>query len=230
MVNCTLKGLRRNKANSRRCRGGRRLRGRRRGQMRQTNPIPRLRIADWIQRDCRGAGQPSPGPVVQTNPISGGRATPLFHYSISPPSQQMAIVPNKANFRPSGGPRGLEQTIANGARQSATVCRLYPTGPATGQSGQTEGPKVDAGKASTGWQRQGLRPWRWSFHGESAIAKLRGLRLTLPPDQTLRLCVCPGRTIPLPGLLSRSRLRLEYRLGPDRTRPPEGGTPNARRR
>jgi len=40
MVNCTVTGLRRNKANSRRCRGGRRLRGRRRGQMRQTKPIP----------------------------------------------------------------------------------------------------------------------------------------------------------------------------------------------
>jgi hypothetical protein len=40
MVNWTSTGLRRNKANSRRCRGGRRLRGRRRGQSRQTKPIP----------------------------------------------------------------------------------------------------------------------------------------------------------------------------------------------
>ncbi len=29
-----------------------------------------LRIAEWMQKNCRGASQPSAGPVVQTNPIA----------------------------------------------------------------------------------------------------------------------------------------------------------------
>jgi hypothetical protein len=40
------------------------------------------------------------------------------------------------------------------------------------------------------------------------IANLRRLRLTLPPRQSLRLCVHPGRAIPLPGRPSWSRLLL----------------------
>jgi hypothetical protein len=40
-------------------------------------------------------------------------------------------------------------------------------------------------------------------HGKSAIAKLRRLRLTLPPEQVLRLCVCPASYPKLPPTVPR---------------------------
>jgi hypothetical protein len=66
-----------------------------------------LGIADWIQGNCRGTGRPSPGPVGQTNPISGGRAThhstvPLFHHSTILSfhhSNPMATAQSKPNSR-----------------------------------------------------------------------------------------------------------------------------------
>jgi len=97
----------------------------------QTNPIPALmpirrsafpggQIVRNKANLLRGGGRPSPRPPALTMPPGGRSRGP--------------ILQNEPNFRPSGRPRDLEQTIASGARQPVTVCRPQPTGPATGQS------------------------------------------------------------------------------------------------
>jgi len=76
MVNWTRKGLRRNKANSRRCHGGRDLSGRRRGQSRKTKPILGNRgdegrgLSCKTNPICRSRQRAGVGRLCGTNPIS----------------------------------------------------------------------------------------------------------------------------------------------------------------
>jgi hypothetical protein len=67
----------------------------------QTKPISESRPEAWgslVQTKPIGRG----GRSRQTKPVSGGRDTPSFHYSIIPPFQSDAACTNKANFRSSG--------------------------------------------------------------------------------------------------------------------------------
>ena len=63
----------------------------------------------------------------------------------------------------------------------------------TSTQGKRKVPKTDTGKTSTGWQRQGRRPWRWSFAQEIRHRQAPKTPLDAATRHVLRLCVCPAR-------------------------------------
>ena len=58
-----------------------------------------------------------------------------------------------------------------------------------GMQGKRKVPKTDALKTLAGWQRQGRRPWRWSYARES---RHRQAALDAATHHVGRLCVRPG--------------------------------------
>ena len=160
MVNWTSKGLGRNKANSRRCRGGRCLRGRRRRQSCETKPItgnrsdrvvgctnkpnsPPCRAGRGHRSERRGRNAP--------NKPNVGRGTGIPSASLSGQALPESLDHRQdadATVPPGGGTTNLSETRRRlcqtkpiPARQAdprglegATVCWHRPAGPAAGQS------------------------------------------------------------------------------------------------
>ena len=107
--------------------------------------------------------------------------------TVAPPVK--AISPTNMLLAPSG--KSPPHDRLGRARPRSTRSCLSRTGFFI-PPGQSQSP--DDGHRASGNRVAASRPEGLGDglgHGKSAIAKLRGLRLTLPPHPVLRLCVCP---------------------------------------